>query len=193
MAKKAKNKDEITKEEVIEEIKEETEVKDEALSEEGVDEAEKNVSEKEYTELEQKYKELDDRYFRLAAEYTNFQRRTKEEKLSLYTNAVSDTITELLPIFDNLERAASSAAEAASAQTVAEGVKMVQKMAGEVLSKLGVEAIEAVGKEFDAKYHNAVMHIDDDKYGVNEVVEEFQKGYKCGDKVIRYSMVKVAN
>ena len=72
-------------------------------------------------------------------------------------------------------------------------VEMIKKMALEVFSKLGVEPIEAVGKEFDASLHNAVMHIDDDSFGTNEVVEEFQKGYKCKDKVIRYSMVKVAN
>lgn len=144
-------------------------------------------------ELEKKYNELEDKYFRLAAEYTNFQRRTKEEKEALYTNAVSDTVGELLPILDNLERAVDTANDAADVKTVAQGVTLVSKMALDVFKKLGVEPIDAVGKEFDASLHNAVMHVEDESYGANEVVEEFQKGYKCKDKVIRYSMVKVAN
>ena len=151
------------------------------------------IEAKEYDQLEQKYKELEDKYYRLAAEYTNFQRRSREEKDALYTNAVSDTVAELLPILDNLQRAVDTVRDTDDAKTVADGVVMISKMAQEVFSKLGVEPIEAVGKEFDAAVHNAVMHIDDDSYGANEVVEEFQKGYKCKDKVIRYSMVKVAN
>ena len=144
-------------------------------------------------EFEQKYNELEDKYFRLAAEYSNFQRRTKEEKEALYTNAVSDTVGELLPILDNLQRAVDTANDAADVKTVAQGVSLVSKMALEIFEKLGVEPIEAVGKKFDASLHNAVMHVEDDSFGENEVVEEFQKGYKCKDRVIRYSMVKVAN
>lgn len=158
-----------------------------AAPEEGIEE--------EYVEneFEKKYYEIEDKYYRLAAEYTNFQRRSKEEKEALYTNAVADTVAELLPIMDNLQRAVETSKDAADAKTVAEGVALISKMANEVFVRLGVEPIEAIGKEFDATYHNAVMHIDDENYGKNEVVEEFQKGYKCKDKVIRYSMVKVAN
>lgn len=144
-------------------------------------------------EMEKKYNELEDKYYRLAAEYTNFQRRSREEKDAMYTNAVSDTVAELLPILDNLQRASDTSAEASDAKTIAEGIVMIAKLANDIFAKLGVEPIEAVGQEFDASVHNAVMHIDDDSYGANEVVEEFQKGYKCKDKVIRYSMVKVAN
>lgn len=151
------------------------------------------ITAKDNNEAEKKYAELEDKYYRLAAEYTNFQRRTKEEKEALYSNAVADTVAELLPIMDNLQRAAAVPTESAEAKTVAEGVALISKMANEVFAKLGVEEIEAVGKEFDATLHNAVMHIDDDSFGKNEVVEEFQKGYKCKSKVIRYSMVKVAN
>ncbi len=154
---------------------------------------EENIINDKCEELEKKYNELEDKYFRLAAEYTNFQRRTREEKDALYTNAVSDTVAELLPIMDNLQRAVDTSKQATDAKTVADGVELITKMALEVFSKLGVEPIEALGKEFDASLHNAVMHIDDESYGKNEVVEEFQKGYKCKDKVIRYSMVKVAN
>lgn len=149
--------------------------------------------EKDYDALEKKYNELEDKYYRLAAEYTNFQRRSREEKEAMYTNAVSDTVAELLPVLDNLQRAVDTSAETADAKTIADGVAMIAKLASDAFAKLGVEPIEAVGKEFDAALHNAVMHVDDDSYGTNEVVEEFQKGYKCKDKVIRYSMVKVAN
>ena len=180
MAKKAKpsNENIDVATEIKEEIKEETEVKEE---------------QSEYDVLEAKYNELDDKYLRLAAEYTNFQRRTREEKEALYTSAVCDTVGEFLPIMDNLQRALDMSADATDAKTVADGVAMVVKMAFETFNKLGIEPIEAVGKEFDMALHNAVMHIDDDSFGKNEVVEEFQKGYKCKDKVIRYSMVKVAN
>ncbi len=150
-------------------------------------------NEKDYDALEKKYNELEDKYYRLAAEYTNFQRRSREEKEAMYTNAVSDTVAELLPVLDNLQRAVDTSAETADAKTIADGVAMIAKLASDAFAKLGVEPIEAVGKEFDAALHNAVMHVDDDSYGKNEVVEEFQKGYKCKDKVIRYSMVKVAN
>lgn len=143
--------------------------------------------------LEKKYSELEDKYYRLAAEYTNFQRRSREEKEAMYTNAVSDTVAELLPILDNLQRAMDTPAETKEAKIIADGVAMIAKLAVDTFAKLGVEPIEAVGKEFDAAVHNAVMHVDDDSFGKNEVVEEFQKGYKCKDKVIRYSMVKVAN
>ena len=164
-----------------------------AESEQSVCEDECQGDKKLYEELEKKYNELEDKYLRLAAEYTNFQRRTREEKEALYTNAVCDTVAELLPVMDNLQRANDTMSEAADAKSIAQGVAMITKMTLEVFSKLGVEPIEAMGKEFDASLHNAVMHIDDESFGTNEVVEEFQKGYKCKDKVIRYSMVKVAN
>lgn len=188
LAKKSKaNEENVTTETLApdEEIKEEN--KQTACEKE--ENAEKNACE----ELEKKYNELEDKYLRLAAEYTNFQRRTREEKEALYTNATCDAVAELLPIMDNLQRASDTMADATDVKSVADGVEMITKMALEVFSKLGVEPIEALGKEFDASLHNAVMHIDDDSFGTNEVVEEFQKGYKCKDKVIRYSMVKVAN
>lgn len=163
-------------------LNDETAAPEEGIEEEGCE-----------NEFEKKYYELEDKYYRLAAEYTNFQRRTKEEKEALYSNAVADAVSELLPIMDNLQRAVDTSTDATDAKTVADGVALISKMALEAFSKLGVEPIEAIGKEFDASIHNAVMHIDDDSFGKNEVVEEFQKGYKCKDKVIRYSMVKVAN
>ncbi|MBQ4516440.1 MAG: nucleotide exchange factor GrpE [Clostridia bacterium] len=141
-------------------------------------------------EFKQKYDELYDKYLRMLAEYDNFKKRTQKEKDELYSFAVSDTLEKLLPVLDNLERAAEAAAEKSP---LADGVKMVLKQFGETLEKMNVTPIEAVGKEFDPNIHNAVMHVEDEKVGTNTVVEEFQKGYKYKEKVIRHSMVKVAN
>lgn len=188
VAKKAKDNEENLKNTSV---AEEQSAVDENIEAQGMEQQEQAV--KDYDVLEKKYSELEDKYYRLAAEYTNFQRRSREEKEAMYTNAVSDTVAELLPILDNLQRAMDTPAETKEAKTIADGVAMIAKLAVDTFAKLGVEPIEAVGKEFDAAVHNAVMHVDDDSFGKNEVVEEFQKGYKCKDKVIRYSMVKVAN
>ncbi len=144
-------------------------------------------------QYEAKLQEMEDKYLRLAAEYKNYQTRTQREKEALYTSAVADTIRELLPILDSMERAEEAAKTATDVKAVADGIEMISKMCTEVFNKMGVEKIEAVGQSFDATFHNAVMHIDDDAFGENEVVEEFQKGYKYKDSIIRYSMVKVAN
>ncbi len=144
-------------------------------------------------EGEKKYNELEDKYLRLAAEYKNYQARSQREKDELYTKSVADTVEKLLPVLDSVERAMAMTKENDNAKDLSEGIALIAKMAREVFEKLGVEEIETVGKEFDANYHNAVMHIDDENYGENEIVEEFMKGYKIKDKVIRYSMVKVAN
>ena len=144
-------------------------------------------------EAEKKYNELEDKYLRLAAEYKNYQSRSQREKDELYTKSVADTVEKLLPVLDSVERAMAMTKENDNAKDLSEGIALIAKMAREVFEKLGVEEIETVGKEFDANYHNAVMHIDDENYGENEIVEEFMKGYKIKDKVIRYSMVKVAN
>lgn len=188
VAKKAKDNEENLKNTST---AEEQSAVDENIEAQGTEQQEQ--AGKDYDVLEKKYSELEDKYYRLAAEYTNFQRRSREEKEAMYTNAVSDTVAELLPILDNLQRAMDTPAETKEAKTIADGVAMIAKLAVDTFAKLGVEPIEAVGKEFDAAVHNAVMHVDDDSFGKNEVVEEFQKGYKCKDKVIRYSMVKVAN
>ena len=148
---------------------------------------------KEENTAEQKLQEWEDKYLRLAAEYKNYQNRTIREKEALYTSAVADTVKELLPILDNMQLAAQSAKTATDVSAVAEGIAMISKMCADVFEKIGVEEIEAVGKRFDANIHNAVMHVEDESFGENEVVEEFQKGYKYKDSVIRYSMVKVAN
>jgi molecular chaperone GrpE len=143
-------------------------------------------------ELEETKSELDstnDKYLRVAAEYDNFRRRSAKERDSIYSGAYADVIKQLLPIIDNIERAGSYS----EAEKVAEGVKLICKSFGEVMNGLGITEIEAEGKEFDPNVHNAVFHVEDEAYGENTVVEVLQKGYKLGDTVIRYAMVKVAN
>ncbi len=132
-----------------------------------------------------------DRYQRLLAEYDNFKKRTVKEKEAIYTDSVKDTVAELLPVIDNLLRALEAFKDKDSEEC--KGVAMVLKQTEEIFTKIGVEEIKAVGEEFNPEFHNAVMHIEDDSVADNTVVEEFQKGYIYKDKVIRYSMVKVAN
>ena len=140
------------------------------------------------SELEGKLKEADDKYLRMAAEYDNFRRRSREEREGVYEAAVADTVAELLPIIDNLERAAMYDGE-----KVKEGLVMIKKSVGEVFSKLGIEAVGSVGDKFDPNLHNAVMHGEDEALGEGEITDVFQKGYKKGKRVIRFAMVKSVN
>ncbi len=144
------------------------------------------------TELEAKKKELaelNDKYLRMAAEYDNFRRRSREEKEATYENALSDTVAQLLPIVDNLERAAMYD----DGEKVKEGLVMIAKSVSAAFSALGVEEIGKSGEEFDPNLHSAVMHIEDDSFGEGEIVEVFQKGYKKGKHIIRFATVKTAN
>jgi molecular chaperone GrpE len=153
----------------------------------------KKLDKKELTakieELEALIKEKDDKYLRLAAEYDNFRRRSREEKDATYSAAMADTVSELLPIIDNLERAASFD----DGEKVREGLKMIASTVGASLSKLGVEAFGEAGDKFDPNLHNAVMHEEDDSERDNEITDVFQKGYKKGNKIIRFAMVKTVN
>ena len=134
-------------------------------------------------------KEKDDKYLRMAAEYDNFRRRSREEKSATYDNALADTVAELLPIIDNLERAAAFDADS----SVKDGLVMIMKSVEASLAALGVEAVGKVGDTFDPNLHNAVMHGEDETRGENEIVEVYQKGYKKGNKIIRFAMVKTVN
>ena len=125
----------------------------------------------------------------LAAEYDNFRRRSQKEKEGIYGDAVSDAIKEILPLFDNLERAG----QYSESEKVAEGLALIAKMSDEVLAKLGVERFGKAGEQFDANIHNAVMHEENAERGENEITDVFQVGYRRGDKIIRFAMVKVAN
>jgi molecular chaperone GrpE len=149
------------------------------------------------TLLEQKSKQCDE-YLnmlqRTAAEFDNYKKRTAKEKEALYNDAVSETVLAILPVVDNFERAMKAAEnDSATNASFKEGMELVYRQLKDVLKNLGVEEIKSIGEAFDPQLHNAVMHIEDDSYGDNTVVDEFQKGYALKDKVIRYSMVKVAN
>ena len=133
--------------------------------------------------------EKDDKYLRMAAEYDNFRRRSREEKDAIYETAVADTVAALLPIIDNLERAALYE----DGEKVKEGLVMTAKAAISVFEKMGVEDFGKCGETFDPNMHNAVMHVDDDTFGEGEIVEVLQKGYKKGKRIIRFAMVKSAN
>ena len=145
-------------------------------------------------ELIEKLKEQTDKYMRLYAEYDNYQKRSQKEKDARYADAVIDAVAAILPIGDNLERALQTEAASEDAIKLKEGVEMVMKQFNETLEKLEVKPIKALGEQFDPNLHNAVMHIEDETIDDNTVVEEFMKGYEYKDgRVVRYSMVKVAN
>ncbi len=133
--------------------------------------------------------ELNDKYLRVCAEYDNFRKRSAKEREGVYTDAYSDALKEVLPVIDNLERAS----QYSEPDKVAEGLSLIFKSAAEMLTKLGVETFGEVGEQFDPNIHNAVMHIEDEEKGENEIIDVFQKGYKKGDKIIRHAMVRVAN
>ena len=135
-------------------------------------------------------KQDEDKYLRLMAEFDNYKKRSARERENIYLDVRVDTITKFLPVYDNLERALH--AETAD-EAYKKGVEMTFNQLMDVFKKLGVEPIPAEGEKFDPTFHNAVMHVEDESVGENEIVQELQKGFKIGDKVIRFSMVKVAN
>lgn len=144
--------------------------------------------------LEDANKKLDeqnDKYLRLAAEYDNFRKRTQTERKNIYGDAVSDTLSGLLPIIDNLQIAAKYSAD--DSEKLAEGLTLILSKLPETLEKLNIKAFGESGETFDPTLHNAVMHVEDESYGEGEIVDVLQQGYMYGEKVIRYAMVKVAN
>ena len=132
----------------------------------------------------------EDKYLRLAAEYDNYRRRTTKEKESIWNDAKADAASAFLPVYDNLERALK---QETADEAYKKGVEMTMTQLRSVLEKLGITEIPALGQPFDPTLHNAVMHVEDESLGENTVAEVFQVGFKLGDKVIRFSMVKVAN
>lgn len=132
-----------------------------------------------------------DQYLRLAAEYDNYRKRSMKEKDEAFINAKIAILSEMLPVLDNFDRAC--AAEDTSLEDFKKGVDMTHTQFTDTLSKLGVESFGETKDAFDPNFHNAVMHVDDETFGENEIAEVFQKGYKTGDKVLRPAMVKVAN
>ena len=148
---------------------------------------------KELAKKEEELNALKDRYMRTLAEYENYRKRTEKEKADIYTYAVKDVMTKMLPILDNLERGLAVIPEESKADPVAEGMDKICKQFQKTLQDIGVKPIEAEGKEFDPNLHNAVMHVEDENLGENVVAEELQKGYTYKESVVRHSMVKVAN
>ena len=132
----------------------------------------------------------EDKYLRLAAEYDNFRKRSVREKESAWTDSKASTAAAFLPVYDNLERALKAPC---TDEAFLKGVEMTMNQLKDVLTKLGIEEIPALNETFDPNLHNAVMHVDDDTVEENTIVEVFQTGFKTGDKVIRFAMVKVAN
>ena len=140
--------------------------------------------------LKKKLSEQEDKFLRLAAEYDNYRKRTAKEKEALWADVKADTAAAFLPVYDNLERALK---QETADEAYKKGVEMTMNQLREVLSKLGLTEIDALGKPFDPNLHNAVMHVEDESLGENTVAEVFQAGFMLGEKVIRFSMVKVAN
>ena len=176
----------------FEELDSEEITEEDILSLEGVVEDLKTENFKlkdENKKLQNELEAVKDRLLRTNAEYENFRKRTAKEKEGIYTDACEDVLKNMFPVLDNLERAITVEG---SSEDIKKGIEMTIRQFKDSLGKLQVEEISTEG-DFDPNYHNAVMHIDDETFGKNQVVEVFQKGYKKGDKVLRYSMVKVAN
>lgn len=131
-----------------------------------------------------------DRYLRLAAEYDNYRKRSARERESIYSDVRADTVTKFLPVYDNLVRALE---QSTADEAYRKGVEMIMAQLRDILSRMGVTEIESLGQKFDPALHNAVMHEEDETKGEGEIVQELQRGFKMGDKVIRFAMVKVAN
>ena len=149
----------------------------------------KNKKDKKDEQIE----ELNDRVKRQMAEFENFRKRTEKEKSQMYDMGAKSIVEKILPVIDNFERGLAAVPEDAKDDPFVDGMNKIYKQMISVLEEAGVKAIEAEGKEFDPDFHNAVMHVEDENFGENEVAEEFQKGYMYRDSVVRHSMVKVAN
>jgi len=169
---------------------------DSAARQEGAQDAAQDAPEKkdpileELQALKASLADQEDKFLRLAAEYSNFRNRTQKEKENIYADAKADTVKALLPVYDNLERALQ---QETADEAYKKGVEMTMTGLKKIFEELGVTEIDAAGAPFDPKIHNAVMHIEDEALGENTVAEVFQAGFRLGDKVIRFAMVKVAN
>ena len=154
------------------------------------EETAQEVKKDETNPWEEKYNAERDAHLRIAAEYDNFRKRTVKEKDAAYGNGKADAVAKILPVYDNLERALNQPTEDAAYK---KGVEMTMTELVKILNGLGVEIFGAVGETFDPNLHNAVMHTEDESLGENVLAQVFQKGFKIGDKVVRFAMVQVAN
>ena len=175
-----KENKEVTPEEEVQEVQEET-----------AEETPAETPEKPETDpWEEKYNQEHDAHLRLAAEYDNFRKRTAKEKDQTYNNGKSDAVSKLLPVYDNLERALNQPTEDTAYK---KGVELTMTELVKILNGLGVEIFGETGEAFDPEMHNAVMHTEDESLCENVISQVFQKGFKLGDKVVRFAMVQVAN
>ena len=166
---------------------------DRELKKEEIDQKEKTIEENDRSKdmvPKQDYEELDDRYKRILAEFENYKKRSSKERDSLYNSILSDVVEVILPVVDNLENAAKVDTQD---EEYKKGVELVLKQFKDVLTSKGVEEIKTVGETFDPELHEAVSSIQDDSLGEKEIAQEYRKGYKIGNRVIRHSMVVVAN
>ena len=180
MAKKDKEKEIETQEAAEAEVTEET----------AVEEPAEEAPDAQLEDLQNTVAQQEERYLRLAAEYDNFRKRSAKEKESAWTDAKAETAAAFLPVYDNLERALKAPC---ADEAFLKGVEMTMTQLKDILAKLNIEEIPALGEQFDPTYHNAVMHVDDETVEANTIVEVFQTGFQTNGKVIRFSMVKVAN
>ncbi len=155
-----------------------------------VQEDEVKENEETVENIQNEIDEMNDRYKRLFAEFENYKKRSQKERENMYGMITGDVVSKILPIMDNLENAANAKTEDIAYQ---DGVKLVMKQFSNALKSFNVEEIVALGQKFDPELHEAVSHIEDDTKGEQEIVQEYRKGYKIGNKVIRHSMVIVAN
>ena len=199
MSKKKQTEAEEVREEKTGEASEETIKEEEKKAPETAEEPagekseEKKSEEKKPEEAKPKTDELaaeKDKYLRLCAEYDNFRKRSQKEKDAIYADVRANTLTSFLPVYDNLVRALNQPTED---EAYKKGVEMIMAQFKATMEKLGVTEMDCLGQKFDPAFHNAVMHVDDEEKGENEIVEVFQQGFMLGDKVIRFAMVKVAN
>ena len=208
MAENKEKMEEFSTEEAVKEAMENAEAMAEEVEAEVTEASEENTSEesskeekdgkkpfkkkeKKKDKRDEQIEQLTDRVTRQMAEFENFRRRTEQEKAQMFGNGAKAIIEKVLPVVDNFERGLATVEE--GADPFADGMLMIYKQLLTTLEEAGVKPIEAVGKEFNPDFHNAVMHVEDEEVGENIVVEEFQKGYMYNDSVVRHSMVKVAN
>jgi molecular chaperone GrpE len=174
---------------------EEEELEEEASQDDNVPKERKSFFKKKEKKdkRDEKIEELNDRLIRQIAEFDNFRKRTEKEKSQMFEIGAKDIVEKILPVVDNFERGLATVPDAEKESAFVQGIELVYKQLMKALEDAGVKPIEAVGKEFDPNFHNAVMHAEDENFGENIVSEEFQKGYIYRDSVVRHSMVKVVN
>lgn len=193
-------KDENTQETVDEEITDAEETAEDTVEDAETKEDDASGEKKSFFKKDKKkdkkdqlIEELTDKYKRTFAEFDNFRKRSEKEKTAMYEIGAKDIVERILPIVDNFERGLATVPEEDMNEPFVDGMSKIYKQLMKALEDAGVKPIEAVGTEFDPNFHNAVMHVEDEKLGENIVAEELQKGYMYRDTVVRHSMVKVAN